>query len=324
MEVAALAPDPHLLAAAVAFDLLLGDPVYGAHPVRLMGGTLGWFENRLRRAGFDGYAGGIALFVLLAVVWCGGMAALLLAAARVHAWLAAALHIFLVYSLLAMHDLLRHAWNVERAARRGDVTEARTAVAQLVGRDTDRMDLAACRRATIESLSENLTDGYISPLFWYAVGGAPGLVLFKVASTMDSMVGYKSDRYIRFGWCGARLDDLLNLLPARFTWLLLAALAFFLPGASAGKALRTGWKQHAILPGPNSGWSEATIAGALQRRLIGPVWANGALVTEVWLGDPDDPPAGADGDLPRAMWLTGIAGVVAAAMTVCAIAWCGR
>lgn len=320
MEIAALAPDAWLLAAAVALDLLLGDPVYGAHPVRLMGGTLAWFENRLRGAGFNGYGGGVALLGLLAAVWCGGLAVALLAAARVHAWLAMALHIFLVYSLLALRDLLRHAWAVERAARRGDVAGARAAVAQLVGRDTNRMDFAACRRAAIESLSENLTDGFISPLFWYAAGGIPGLVLFKVASTMDSMVGYKSKKYIRFGWCGARLDDLLNLLPARLTWLLLAVAALFIPGCSAAKALRTGWRQHGILPGPNSGWSEAAIAGALQRRLIGPVWANGQLVTAIWLGDAADPPAGDAADLPRASWLAVAAGMAAAALTICVLA----
>ena len=96
------------------------------------------------------------------------------------------------------------------------------AVAKLVGRDTARMDGAACTRAAIESLSENLTDGFISPVFWYALGGLPGLSLFKVVSTMDSMVGYKTERYLRFGWCGARMDDWMNWIPARITWLLLS------------------------------------------------------------------------------------------------------
>ena len=92
----------------------------------------------------------------------------------------------------------------------------------LVGRDTDRMDAGACRRAAVESLSENLTDGFVSPVFWYVLAGIPGLVLFKVVSTMDSMVGYKTPRYLRFGWCGARLDDVMNFVPARLTWLVIA------------------------------------------------------------------------------------------------------
>lgn len=321
MDVAVLHPDARLLAAAVALDLLLGDPVYAAHPIRLAGNTLTWFEQRLMAAGWNGYGGGVALFLLLAVLWVGGSAAGLIAASQWIPWVGAALHLYLLYSLLALHDLLRHAWAVERAARGNDLDGARTAIAQLVGRDTSRMDIASCRRAAIESLSENLADGFVSPLFWYAIAGMPGIVLFKVVSTMDSMVGYKTERYLRFGWCGARLDDLLNLVPARWTWLLIAFVAAFFPGCSAWKALRVAWRQHGVVPGPNSGWSEAAMAGAIQRRLIGPIWAKGRLVTEVWVGDASDSPAGDRADLFRAAALTVSTGMAAA---VCAIFWVAR
>ena len=225
-----LQPDFRLLAAAVALDLLLGDPVYRFHPVRLIGHSLSVFERGLRRHGWDGYGGGIALFALLACLWCGALSALLFSLAGYSAILAIAVHLFLLYSFIALRDLLRHGWAVEGAARRGDLPAARRAVSQLVGRDTDRMDLAACRRAAIESLSENLTDGFVSALFWYVLGGLPGLVLFKVVSTMDSMVGYKTPRYLRFGWCGARLDDAMNWFPARLTWLLIAGTALPVSG----------------------------------------------------------------------------------------------
>jgi len=230
-------------------------------------------------------------------------------------------HLFLAYSCLALHDLLRHAWAVESAARKGDLEGARSAIARLVGRDTDKMDIAACRRAAIESVSENLTDGFVSPLAWYVVLGLPGLVLFKVVSTMDSMVGYKTPRYLQFGWCGARADDLMNFLPARVAWLLLAASCLVLPRTSTRKALRIGLHQHAILPGPNSGWSEAATAGAIERRLIGPIWAKGVLVTDVWLGDPADPPAGDDSDVRRASLLVAAAGlsVSGLAVAICAL-----
>src|SRR4029077_10380640 len=122
-------------------------------------------------------------------------------------------------------DLLHHVWRIESAVRSGDLDRARAAVGALVGRDTDRMDAAACRRAAVESLSENLTDGFVSPVCWYVVAGLPGVVLFKIVSTMDSMVGYKTPQYLRFGWCGARLDDAMNYLPARGTWLVVAAIA---------------------------------------------------------------------------------------------------
>jgi adenosylcobinamide-phosphate synthase len=225
------------------------------------------------------------------------------------AWI---VHTFILYSLLALGDLLRHAWRVEDALTHKDLGAARHAVAMLVGRDTDRMDSAACRRAAIESMSENLTDGFVSALFWYGLAGLPGLVLFKVVSTMDSMVGFKTAEYLRFGWCGARLDDAMNYLPARFVGGLIAAVAVAVPACSARKAWTVALTQHAVLPSPNSGWSEAAMAGAIQRRLVGPLWSRGELVTDTWLGDPQDPPAGTRDDLRRAAVLTLAAGLVAA------------
>jgi len=297
-------------------DFLIGDPVYSAHPIRLIGRTLSWFENLLRKLGANGYGGGIVLFLLLSTVWVGGTGAVLVALQKWNHYAASVFYIFMAYSCLALHDLVRHAWAVEAAARRNDLEGARAFISKLVGRDTNRMDIAACRRAAIESLSENLTDGFVSPLCWYVVAGLPGLVLFKVVSTMDSMVGYKTPPYLNFGWCGARLDDVMNFVPARITWLLLTLFSFLIPGCSGRKAFRVGWQQHAILPGPNSGWSEAATAGGIQRRLLGPIWAKGLLVTDVWLGDPSDPPAGSNSDLPLAALLNVATGVLAAALAV--------
>ena len=310
-------PNPLVLVVAVILDLLLGDPVYPLHPIRLMGHTLSLFERGLRRIGADGYRGGIALFFLLAMVWVGGTVALFVAALMVSWKLLLAVEVFLAYSCLALRDLLKHSWAVERAARANDLAGARIAIARLVGRDTDRMDIAACRRAAIESLSENLTDGFTSAIAWYVVAGLPGLVLFKVVSTMDSMVGNKTPRYLRFGWCGARLDDVMNFVPARVTWILISVVAIFVPRCSAAKALRVGWTQHAILPGPNSGWSEAATAGGIQRQLIGPIWMSGALVTDVWVGDGGDPAAGEDqADVWRASILVCTTGLVFAGIAL--------
>jgi adenosylcobinamide-phosphate synthase len=309
----ALRGQPLLLLAAVLLDLALGDPVYPLHPVRLMGATLSAVERGLRRIGADCYGGGIVLFLLLAIVWGGGLSALTYVLA-VHAspWIVWAWHLFLLYSLLALGDLVQHVLRVERAVDRDDLSAAREAIANLVGRDTDRMDGAACRRAAVESLSESLTDGFTSALFWYALLGLPGLVLFKIVSTMDSMVGYKTPRYLQFGWCGARLDDAMNYIPARLTWLAIATIATLLPGCSARKALVVGLRQHAVLPGPNSGWSEAATAGAIQRRLVGPIWLRGTMVTDVWIGDPADPPVSTHADVTRAVVLVTTTGCVAA------------
>lgn len=296
MDLTVLAPHPVLLLCAVVLDGILGDPVYRWHPVRLMGHTLTGVERILRRIGLDGYAGGCMLFVALSAFWVGVSAALALWLNGLHPVLNGVYQVFLIYSMVALRDLCRHGMAIDRA---GDLEGARRAVSMLVGRDTSAMDAAACRRAGMESLSENAVDGFISPVLWYAVLGLPGIVLYKVISTMDSMVGYRTPRYARFGWCGARLDDLFNLLPARLTWLLMAGVAFLLPGYSCRKALLVGWRQHALVPGPNSGWSEAAAAGAVQRRLVGPVWQDGKLVTEIWIGDEDDPEGGQAGDLRR-------------------------
>jgi adenosylcobinamide-phosphate synthase len=309
----ALAPDPLLLAVGVLVDLAVGDPVYAWHPVRLAGTALAWMEGRLRGAGLDGYGGGILLFVLLATASLGVVTAMLVVAVAGSGAVAWLVHAFLLYSLLALGDLLHHVWRIESAVRANDLVRARGAVGALVGRDTDRMDAGACRRAAVESLSENLTDGFVSPLFWYVLAGLPGLVVFKVVSTMDSMVGYKTPRYLRFGWCGARLDDLMNYLPARLTWLVIAALAAVLPGYSGAKAWRVGLRQHRLLLGPNSGWSEAATAGALQRRIVGPIWLDGVQVTDLWIGDAADQPLHTAADVSRAMVLAALSGLAVTA-----------
>jgi adenosylcobinamide-phosphate synthase len=308
-----LAPGPILLMVGVAADLAAGDPVYAWHPVRVIGRTLTWMEGRLRAAGLDGYGGGILLFIALAAVSLGVLVILIAAAQTVSAALAWVVHALLVYAFLALGDLLHHVRRIETAVRRQDIGAARTAVSALVGRDTDRMDGAACRRAAVESLSENLTDGFVSPVFWYVLAGLPGLVLFKVVSTMDSMVGYKTPRYLRFGWCGARLDDVMNYLPARATWLAIAAVAAVLPGYSGRKAWFVGLRQHGLLLGPNSGWSEAATAGALERRIVGPIWLNGVLVTDLWIGHPADPALESADDMSRAVLLVVSSGLVVAA-----------
>jgi adenosylcobinamide-phosphate synthase len=307
---ALLAPRPGALVVAMLADLAIGDPVYSWHPVRLIGRSLTWIEGRLRAIGADGYGGGIALFVILASLWLPLVAAIMAAAGALSPRAGWIVHASIVYALLALGDLLHHVRRIERAVRRDDVPAAREAVSALVGRDTDRMDGAACRRAAVESLSENLADGFISPLFWYAAGGLPGLVLFKIVSTMDSMVGYKTPQYVRFGWCGARLDDVMNFVPARATWLLIVVIASVVPGLSGRKAWRVGLGQHGVLLGPNSGWSEAATAGAIERRIVGPIWLRGAQVTDVWVGESGDPPLSSAADVRKAMVLAVLAGVV--------------
>jgi adenosylcobinamide-phosphate synthase len=294
MGIQGLAPSALLLLAGVLLDAVLGDPQVWFHPIRLMGRTLSAYERFLRRIHLDGYTGGFLLFALLTLTWVVAPCWIIVRIYQWNEWAGVALHVLTVYVCFALRDLIDHVRAVGRAAARGDLAETRRAIGMLVGRDINKMDVAACRRAAIESISENFVDGVLSAVFWYVLLGLPGLLVFKVASTMDSMVGYKTTRYFYFGWFGARLDDLMNYVPARLTWLLLGCFAI-------PKGWQVGLAQHAILPGPNPGWSEATMAGILSRRLIGPIWKDGTLVTNIWIGDPQDPEAGSAEDISKAI-----------------------
>ena len=305
-----LAPSSWLLLIGLSLDAVFGDPQLRLHPIRLLGDTLRFFEATLRRMGLTGYAGGCVLLLLLALVWIGLPSFAIHQISLRNPHLGSAVHVLCVYIFFAMRDLIDHVRAVRNTARRGELKATQAGIAMLVGRDTGRMDVDACRRASIESLSESFVDGFLSALFWYVVAGLPGLFLFKVASTMDSMVGYKTERYLQFGWCGARLDDLLNFIPARMAWILLPLCALPFRGLSPLKGWQIGLRQHSVVPGPNPGWSEATMAGLLQRRLIGPIWRDGALVTDIWLGDPADPPAGSDEDVGNALKVTVLAAAV--------------
>lgn len=292
--------DPFLfLCLCLLLDVAFGDPQYAWHPIRLLGRLLAACERLLRLAGWNGRLGGVVLFVMLAA---SAFAAFLVVrvplalAAWPLAWL---FDLYVGYSLLALGDLAAHGRRIAARGAAGDLAGAREAAARLVGRDTDRMDIPACHRAGVESVAENLVDGVIAPLFWFALGGLPGLIVFKIASTMDSMVGYKTPRHIRFGWFGARLDDAMNWVPARLTLGLIALWGALAPGLSGRKAWRVARAQHALLPGPNKGWSETAAAGALQIRLAGPIWQGGNLVTETWIGDPGDREGGRPEDVTR-------------------------
>ncbi|MFA5265027.1 MAG: adenosylcobinamide-phosphate synthase CbiB [Opitutaceae bacterium] len=298
-------------AIGIGIDALIGDPVFAWHPVRLLGRLLGAYEALLFRLRLNGYLGGCLLFLLLTATVLPLCFAVLTAARAIHPVL---FHLgagFVIWICIALRDLIAHGERIARAIARNDLPGARRAISMLVGRDTDKMDLPACGRGAVESLSENLVDGVLSPLAFALVLGPLGAVLYKIVSTMDSMVGYKSDRYLRFGWCGARLDDLTNFLFARWSFLLLTGFAFVLPGFHGRKAWCVGRAFHAFVPGPNSGWPEATTAGALGVRLIGPLYKNGSLVCNLWIGDAADP----EGATPRHIRRTYLLLILSTAVT---------
>jgi adenosylcobinamide-phosphate synthase len=209
---------------------------------------------------------------------------MLAGATLLHPWLGSLVSILLLYTTIAPRDLVRHSTEVYTPLAAGDLPEARRRVGMIVGRDTAALDEAGVARATVESVAESMVDGVTAPLFFAVLGGPMGAMLYKAINTMDSMFGYKNERYRAFGWAAARLDDLANFLPARLTSLMIPAAAFLLRFDAKGSfsILLRDRRKHAS---PNSGHTEAAVAGALGVQLGGPSPYFGRMVEKPTLGE---------------------------------------
>ncbi len=279
-----------LLALVLGFclDLLLGDPRWAPHPVRAIGALIAGLERSLRRLFPKSPAGetaaGVVLVVLTLCVPTGLTVLALEVCRRVSIWLAFGVEVLLCYQLLAMRSLRTESGEVYEALKVGDLAEARRSVSMIVGRDTDRLDACGVAKAAVETVAENTSDGVIAPLIFMALGGAPLGMFYKAANTMDSMVGYKNSQYLYFGRAAARLDDLLNLLPARIAGVLmcLGAVLCGYDGRGAWKIFLRDRKNH---KSPNSAHTEAACAGALGVRLAGSSYYFGRLVEKPTIGD---------------------------------------
>ena len=269
---------------ALALDALLGDPRWMPHPIRWIGWLIGNAEPRIRRVFGDRRIAGVILAVGVIGISAAAAWALLWGARESCPWLGDIVGILMIYFSLAARDMIRHSEAVRRSLADGNLGGARQAVAQIVSRDVDAMDDEALSRSTIESVAENLVDGVIAPLFFAAIAGPVGAIAFKAVSTLDSMVGYKNEKYVRLGWASARLDDLANFIPARLTGPMIA-LAAFVTRLRAGDALRICARDHGRHASPNSAWSEAAFAGAIGIQLGGPTSYGGKWVSLPTLGD---------------------------------------
>jgi adenosylcobinamide-phosphate synthase len=277
---------------AVLLDQLLGDPRWLPHPVRVMAAVAGRLEEKTRALLPPFAAGVCTVFLTLALT---GLASsgLLRAGTMLHPWLGEAVAVFLIYTSIAARDLVRHSTAVHAALADGDLAKARQRVGLIVGRDTAELDEEGVTRAAVESVAESMVDGVTAPLFFAVLAGPVGAMLYRAVNTMDSLFGYKNERYRRFGTAAARLDDLANFLPARLSGLLLPVAAFFLgldPRRSLA-VLRRDRKNHAS---PNSGHSEAAMAGALGVRLGGPAVYSGTPAAKPFLGEATRPLAAKD------------------------------
>ena len=279
-----------LLLAALALDMVVGDLPgtfrYLPHPVVLVGRAVDWFDRRLNRERRDARVrrarGVLTVAVLVLVAAAGGEVLGLMLRALRFGW---AVEVLLVAVLLAQRSLFDHVAAVGKALTQGGIVGGREAVRQIVGRDPNSLDTHGVARAAIELLAENFSDGVVAPAIFYALFGLPGIFVYKTANTLDSMIGHKTPRHRHFGWAAARLDDLLNLVPARLSGLLLAAAALVVPQAHVAPAFRIMLRDAGKHRSPNAGWPEAATAGALDLALAGPRRYHGVVVDDPWLGD---------------------------------------
>ena len=279
------------------------------HPVMWMGRLIAGLDLRLNIGDRRRQRGVLALIVLLAVTALATVPLALALRSIPFGW---AVEAILASSLLAQKSL-RDAVRAVAVALSRSLDEGRRAVSHIVGRDPQALDQAGVSRAAIESLAESTSDGVIAPLFFLLLGGLPGIALYKAVNTADSMIGHKTERHLQFGWAAARFDDLLNLIPARLTALLIAGAAFFVKGAHPEAAWSTALSDAKKHESPNAGWPEAAFAGALDLKLGGPRSYDGEVVDlpSFGTGRPDLGPA----DIERALGLYAATLNVALAVT---------
>lgn len=276
------------ISAGFLLDLCLGDPWGLPHPVRGIGRLISGLETGIRKripANEGGERAGGVLLVTIVVFIVGGLSMLFLGAARA----AGPIYYFLTqmvlcYYVLAARSLCHESMRVCRALEAGDTEGARRNVSMIVGRDTDRLSEVEIAKAAVETVAENTSDGVIAPLFYLALGGPVLGWVYKAVNTMDSMVGYKNDRYLYFGWAAARLDDILNLIPSRLSAFLMIVASSLL-GMDARGALRIYIRDRHNHKSPNSAQTEAVCAGALGVCLAGEAWYFGVHHEKPTIGD---------------------------------------
>ncbi|HLI10759.1 MAG TPA: adenosylcobinamide-phosphate synthase CbiB [Alphaproteobacteria bacterium] len=282
--------DFRVLAFALVLEALIGYPdgLYSRlrHPVVWLGALIDGLDRLLNRPTLGEGArrglGALGLAVLLTVAGGAATAIVLLCRAIPYGWLIEAV---LAASLLAQRSLASHVAAVADAFGAGGLEAARRAVSAIVGRDPESLDEAGVCRAAIESLAENFSDGVVAPALWLALGGFPGIVLYKAINTADSMIGHMSPRHRAYGWAAARLDDLVNLPASRLAAVLIMLAASLTPAARAAEAWRAVRRDARRHRSPNAGFPEAAMAGALGLRLAGPRIYGGAAVADAWMGD---------------------------------------
>ncbi|MGB0747614.1 MAG: adenosylcobinamide-phosphate synthase CbiB [Magnetospiraceae bacterium] len=278
-----------LLLAALVLDAYLGemDVIFRRlpHPVVIIGRAIDRLDrklNRETRGDMDRRVRGL-IAVIMILLPCAALGWII-------AWLSQhfpfgwAVELTLIVTLIAQRSLYDHVAAVRAGLKTGGLEGGRLAVAKIVGRDPLQLDGHGVARAAIESAAENFSDGVVAPIFWYLLFGLPGLLVYKAVNTLDSMIGHRTPRHQAFGMAAARLDDILNLIPARLAGLILCCAALFVPKGNPVKALTTMLRDAGKHRSPNAGWPEGAMAGALGLALAGPRRYREAVVEDPWIG----------------------------------------
>ena len=284
----------HIIALFGGFllDLLVGDPHWMPHPIRLIGSVIAkcskWNRAELKKG--EQFWRGVAMTILVVCLTAVVAAAILVAGYWLHSFAGCIIEGIMTYQILATKCLKVESMKVYKALKKDDLEGARYAVSMIVGRDTQVLDATGVAKAAVETVAENTSDGVIAPLIYLAIGGPILGFMYKAINTMDSMVGYKNDKYMYFGRCAAKLDDVVNYIPARISALLMIAVSF-LPGkAYDGKGAWRIWRRdrrkHAS---PNSAQTEAVCAGSLGVQLAGDASYFGKIVKKPTIGDAHRP-----------------------------------
>ena len=281
----------YIILFAFIMDFVLGDPLWLPHPVVFMGKAIEKAEPFFRKMIKNQLISG-ALFALSLIFLSWFITFLILRLCfLIDPFFAHLVEIILLFFCLSAKTLERAACNVAHALKNSGLSEAKKQLAMIVGRDVKSLDETGVIRAVIETVAENFVDGFLSPLFFAFIGGIAFAMAYKMINTLDSMVGYNNEKYSLFGRTAARIDDIANFIPARISVVIISFAAFFFPGKRGRNALKNGFKEGRLHKSPNSGYAEASFAGALMVKLGGPNYYGGVLVEKPFIGknfkDPD-------------------------------------
>jgi len=266
----------YVLLIGFTLDCLLGDPLWLPHPIRLFGNSIAFFTEKLNRGNNRKWKGAAMAFVLIAVTF--GVLEMVFGLFKTNEWFSLVLGSVGVFYGLANRSLIHESYKVMKALKKKGLEAGRKQLSYIVGRETRTLNEQQIRTAVLETLAENLSDGVIAPLFFYALGGVPAMMAYKMANTLDSMIGYKNEKFREFGWFAARFDDVINFIPARITALLMVVLSLSRRGLAY--IFRFGHRHSS----PNAGYPEAALAGILNCRFGGPNVYHGQSVEKPFIG----------------------------------------